>query len=62
MTKIALKGCVRHIFASLFLSLNKSTCQIRKNIFYFTLKALFVFAKMKFQNSTVLNSMMPSNA
>ena len=45
-----------------FLSLDKSTCQIRKNVFYFTSKALFVFEKMKFQNSTVLNFIMPSNA
>ena len=42
------KGCVRYIFASLFLSLNESTCQTRKNVFYFTWKALFVLKKIKF--------------
>ena len=31
-----------------FLSLNKSTCQTRKNVFYFTSKALFVLEKIKF--------------
>ena len=31
-----------------FLSLNKSTCQTRKNVFYFTSKALFVREKIKF--------------
>ena len=31
-----------------FLSLNKNTCQSRKNVFYFTSKALFVHEKIKF--------------
>ena len=31
-----------------FLSLNESTCQTRKNVFYFTSKALFVLEKVKF--------------
>ena len=31
-----------------FLSLNESTCQTRKNGFYFTSKALFVLEKIKF--------------
>ena len=31
-----------------FLSLKKSTCETRKNIFYFTSKALFVLEKIKF--------------
>ena len=31
-----------------FLSLNESTCQTRKNVFYFTSKALFVLEKIKF--------------
>ena len=31
-----------------FLSLNESTCQTRKNVFYFTLKGLFVLEKIKF--------------
>ena len=43
-----LKGCVRYIFASLFLSLNESTCQTRKNAFYFISKALFILEKIKF--------------
>ena len=45
-----------------FLSLNKSTCQCRKNVFYFTSKALFVLKKIKFQNSTFSNVMASSNA
>ena len=36
----AFKGCVRYIFTSLFLSLNEGTCQIKKNVFYFTPKPL----------------------
>ena len=36
-----LKGCVRYICASLFWSLNESTCQTGKNVFYFTSKSLF---------------------
>ena len=39
------KGCVCYIFAILFLSLKQSTCETRKNVFYFTLKALFFFKK-----------------
>ena len=31
-----------------FLSLTESTCETRKNIFYCTSKALFVFEKIKF--------------
>ena len=31
-----------------FVSLNESTCQTRKNVFYFTSKALFVLEKIKF--------------
>ena len=31
-----------------FLSLNEITCQTRKNVFYFTSKALFVLEKIKF--------------
>ena len=45
---IILKGCVHCIFASLFLGLNESTCQIRKTVFYFTSKPLFVLEKIKF--------------
>ena len=46
--KINLKGCVHYIFPSLFLSLNESTCQTGKNVFYFTLKTLIVLEKIKF--------------
>ena len=28
------KGCVRSIFASLFLSLKESSCETKKNVFY----------------------------
>ena len=45
-----------------FLSLNKSTCKTRKNVFYFTSKALFVLKKIKFLNSAFLNFMPSSNA
>ena len=31
-----------------FLSVNESTCQTRKNAFYFTSKALFILEKIKF--------------
>ena len=31
-----------------FLSLNESTCQTRKNVVYFTSKALFVLEKITF--------------
>ena len=41
-------GCVRYIFASLFLGLNENTSQVKKNMFYFTSKPLFVFEKIKF--------------
>ena len=40
-----LKGCVRYIFASLFLSIKESFREIRKNVFYFTSKALLVLEK-----------------
>ena len=42
------KGCVRYIFVSLFLSLKEGTCEARKNVFYFTSKALFVLGIIKF--------------
>ena len=31
-----------------FLSLKKSTCEIKKTVFYFTSRALFVIEKIKF--------------
>ena len=42
------KGCVPYILVSLFLSLNKNTCQTRKNVFCFTSEAHFVLKKTKF--------------
>ena len=48
IVKKILKGCVRYIFARLFLSLNESPCQTRKNVFYLTSKTLFVLEKIKF--------------
>ena len=47
-----LKGCVRYIFASLFLSLNESTCQTRKNAF-FSFQNLFSFSRKS--NFTILD-------
>ena len=49
MLGLILKGCDRYIFASLFLGLNESTCQIKKNVFYFTSKPLFVLEKIEFR-------------
>ena len=43
-----------------FLSLKESTCETRKNGFYFTSKALFVCDKMKFLNFRYLDFMMSS--
>ena len=43
-----IEDCVRYIFASLLLSLNESTGQTRKNVFYFTSKAPFILEKIKF--------------
>ena len=42
------KGCVCYSFASFFWNPNESTCENRKNGFYFTSKALFVLKKIKF--------------
>ena len=42
------KGCVRYILQVCFLSLKESTCETRKNVFYFTSRALFVLEKIKF--------------
>ena len=51
-----LKGCVRYIFASSFLSLSETTCQTKKNVFYFTSKALFVLEKIKSNQSHFMTS------
>ena len=58
---VMLKGCVRYIFASLFLGLNESPCQIKKKNFYFTSKPLFVLEKIKYYNFTFSNSLTSSN-
>ena len=42
-----IKGCIRYILLVL-LRLKESTCETRKNVFYFTLKALFVIEIIKF--------------
>ena len=42
--------------------LTKSTCETRKNIFYFTLKALFVLEIIKFEIFRHSNVMTSSNA
>ena len=44
------------------LSVKESTCETRKNAFYFSSKALFVLKKVKFQNFRYLSFMMSSNA
>ena len=49
VTPKMVKGCVRYIFARLFLSLNESPCQIRKNVFYFTSKVLSFSRKSNFR-------------
>ena len=43
-----IEGCVRYIFASLCFDLKEGTCQMKKNVFYFTSKPLFVLEKIKF--------------
>ena len=45
---LILKGCVCYILLVCFLSLKESTYETRKNVFYFTSKALFVLKKIKF--------------
>ena len=45
-----------------FLSLKESTWEIKKNVFYFTSKALFVLQKIKLQNFRYSNFMMSFNA
>ena len=45
-----------------FLSVNESTYQTKKSVFYFTSKALSILKKIKFQNYTFSNFTMSSNA
>ena len=42
------KGCVCYILLDCFVCLKESSCETRKNVFYFTLKALFIFEIIKF--------------
>ena len=42
-----IKGCICYILLVL-LCLKESTCETRKNVFYFTSKALFVIEIIKF--------------
>ena len=42
------KGCVCYILLVCFISLKESTREVRTNVFYFTLKALFVVEIIKF--------------
>ena len=42
------KGCIRYIFSSLFLKAKESACETRKNLFYYTSKALFILEIIKF--------------
>ena len=42
------KGVSAAFLLVCFLSLKGSTCQTRKNVFYFSSKALFVLKKIKF--------------
>ena len=56
MTIFTIKPCsyqsLKVVFAKFFLvgflSLKESTCETKKNVFYFTSKALFVLEKIKF--------------
>ena len=48
ITRARLKVVPTSFLLVCFLSLKESTCETRKNIFYFTSKALFVLEKIKF--------------
>ena len=41
-------NCAHYICDVYFLNLHESSCQTRKNVFYFTSKTLFVLEKIKF--------------
>ena len=45
-----LKSCIYYILLVCFLSWKESSCETRKNVFYFTSKALFLFGNIKFEN------------
>ena len=46
--QIFIKGCIRYIFAILFICLKERTYETRKNVSYFTLKGLYVLEIIKF--------------
>ena len=56
-----LKGCVRCIFDSLFCKSQEEYLRSKKNIFYFTLEALFVLEIIKFYLFRYSNVMTSSN-
>ena len=58
----SVKGCVRYTLPVCFVRLKESTCKTRKNVFCFTLKALFVLEIIKFSVFRYSNIMMSSNA
>ena len=58
---VSAKGCVHYIFTSLFCMSKERTCETRKNLFYFTSKALSVLETIKFQISRYLKVMTSSN-
>ena len=61
--QLGFKGCVSATFLLVyFVCLKESTCETRKNAFYFTLKALFVLEIIKFQILRYSNVMTSSNA
>ena len=43
-----LKCCVRYVLLVCFVCLKDSTCETKKNVFYFTSKVLFVLEIIKF--------------
>ena len=49
------KGCAHYIFASLFVSLNESTCQTRKKCFLFHFKSSFCSQKNQILEFYILN-------
>ena len=59
---VDLKGCIHYIFTSLFCIPKRKDLQNKKNIFYFTSKALFILEIIKFKLFRYSNLMMPSSA
>ena len=48
ITSIIFEGCVHYTLLICFVCLKESTCETKKNVFYFTSKALFVLDITKF--------------